>query len=573
MSVERKGPVKYQDYLRMLFAAGGAVIVAMFLLVVVVFLVSKQLLVVNVNRDCNEAVRGSFRSLYGAYEDGLRQLAASEEVAMALSGEATPAHRLLLDFSRGKELRCYYSLFNQDEELVLSSLYQPNREICQESIALHSAMDQLRQSPLSVVCGVSDRDYREGQETFYHFAAAVRREGQVVGYLVLEPRREDAGKLLESVPVDLVVIVDGLDNIVFSTLPSVGTYAEKYAAEKFHPDYTASDQILLWGRPYYITTGSGGFGYQIYTMTALSLQQSSFLYGTLMLGLVSVLLLLALIPISRTIIRRNKSALDNLLYAVDQCAAGNISYRIHAQTFDEFQILYDRFNAMMSQMQSLIQNNQELAERKRWMEVSHLEGQFNPHFVFNIMESLKYVIVIDPPTASRMVVAFAKLMRYGINYGRAEVALRTDLEYIETYLMLQKMRYGDRLEYHIDVEEDLLDCRVPKLIIQPLVENSIVHNAEHRQVMEVAVTGRRTPQGIRLEISDNGLGIPPGKLNELRTLLENKNASTSHIGLYNVHRTIQLLYGEEYGLEIQSIYNRGTVIIADLPYREGEEDV
>ena len=569
-----KGAVKYRDYLRMIFAAGGGVIVAMFLLLIGVFFLSSQLLVVGVNRDCNEAVRGEFRRLYGEYQDGIRRLAASEEVVSALEGaDPTPAHRLLLAFNEGRELRCWYSLFDREEEILLSSLYRDNRELCQESISLHIAMDQLDQSPLSVVCGVSDAGYRDGQESFCHLAAAVRREGEVLGYLVLELREEDAAALLADSPVDLVVIADGMDNIVFSTLPSVGTYSEKYAVEKFRPEYTGRDRVELWGRPYYLTAGSGGFGYRIYTMTSLALQDASFLYGALIFGLVSVLLLLALAPVSRRIIRRNQAALDNLLYAVDQCSAGNISYRIQARTFDEFQLLYDRFNAMMAQMQSLIEKNQELAERKRWMEVSHLEGQFNPHFVFNVMESLKYEIVIDPPAASRMVVAFAKLMRYGIHYGRTQVALRTDLEYIETYLMLQKMRYGDRLSYRTEVEEALLDCRIPKLLIQPLVENSIVHNAEHRQVMEVSVTGRRVGDRIRLVVEDNGTGIPPGKLSELRALLGNKNASTSHIGLYNVHRTIQLLYGEEYGLEIQSVYNRGTTITAELPYREEGEDV
>ena len=228
---------------------------------------------------------------------------------------------------------------------------------------------------------------------------------------------------------------------------------------------------------------------------------------------------------------------------------------------------------MMIQLQQLLQHNNELMERKRIMEVKQLEEQFNPHFVFNVMETLKYEIVIDPKQASVMVVSFANLMRYSINYGNAKVLLRTDIAYIKDYLMLQKMRYNQRLTYEIKMEDGLLDYEIPKLLIQPIVENCLSHGAENVDRINIVILGRKVNEVIELTIEDNGQGIEKDKLKEIQDMLQNENEMPEHIGLYNVHRAIKLLYGESYGLEISSRYGTGTKVTLKIPIKEGGSNV
>ena len=202
-----------------------------------------------------------------------------------------------------------------------------------------------------------------------------------------------------------------------------------------------------------------------------------------------------------------------------------------------------------------------------------MEGQFNPHFAFNVMEALRYEILINPAQAAQMVVAFANLMRYSINYGSTHVSLKTDIGYVQDYLLLQKMRYNQRLEYAIDIDQSILQCKVPKLLIQPIVENSIIHGLENAKNITVAITGRSFDNNLVLCVEDNGPGLAEGQLAKLQAVLDDENAMPKRIGLYNVHRVTQLLYGQEYGLTIESVYGKGMRVLLKIPVIVEDDNV
>ena len=268
--------------------------------------------------------------------------------------------------------------------------------------------------------------------------------------------------------------------------------------------------------------------------------------------------------LSPVVAKRSLHSFDSLIYAVSQMKEGNIDYRIESKTFDEFQIIYDEFNSMTSQIENLIKRNEEIAERKRLTEIKHLESQFNPHFLFNVLEMLKYEILFDPKRASDMVVSFANLMRYNIYYGSVEVPLKTDISYLEDYLKIQKMRFNSRLDYSIEVDDALLDNMVPKLILQPIVENSIKYGIENTNHLDIAIRIDKYENDIRVLIIDNGIGIEKHKLEGIINTFQNESAAPNSIGLYNVHRVIKLLYGDEYGVDIESDKN-GTKVKILIP--------
>jgi len=227
---------------------------------------------------------------------------------------------------------------------------------------------------------------------------------------------------------------------------------------------------------------------------------------------------------------------------------------------------------MVLQREDLQKRNSELIERKRKMEIRHLEEKINPHFLFNVLETLRYEVLIDADKASEMIMAFANIMRYNIYYGDTIVPLKTDIGYVKDYLMLQKMRYNRRLTYSVDIAEELMECRVPKLVIQPIVENALKHGMKNVETINIKITASIENENLKLTVQDNGSGIEPEILDELIKDLEREDVYKEHIGMYNSHRVIRLLYGPPYGLKIESTYGKGTLVNIILPINRGNDN-
>ena len=202
------------------------------------------------------------------------------------------------------------------------------------------------------------------------------------------------------------------------------------------------------------------------------------------------------------------------------------------------------------------------------MEIKHLESQFNPHFVFNVMETIRFQMEQDPKEASRMLRSFASLMRYSIHYGDTKVPLETDVEYVNDYLLLQKARYNNCLHYEFHIPEELLDCRVPKLLLQPVIENSIKHGYQAGKILHISIRAEASGENLRFTVEDDGRGMEPERLEAVRNCLnrEPEAVLAEHVGLYNIQKVVRLAYGPDYGLEIQCRLDAGTAVILRIPY-------
>ena len=234
----------------------------------------------------------------------------------------------------------------------------------------------------------------------------------------------------------------------------------------------------------------------------------------------------------------------------------------------ESQQLYDQFRRITLHLRELIRCNNELQDRRRQMEIKQLEEQFNPHFVFNVMEMVRYQIPEDPEAASEMLMSFANLMRYSINYGHTKVSLETDVEYVNDYLLLQKVRYNNCLRYEFQIPDQLLECQVPKLLLQPVIENSIKHGYQQGRILEIVVKVQRIGDDLRFEVRDNGKGIEADRLAAIREsfTMELNSVYVKHIGLYNIQKVVELMYGPNYGLTVESTPGEGTVVTLTMPY-------
>ena len=208
-------------------------------------------------------------------------------------------------------------------------------------------------------------------------------------------------------------------------------------------------------------------------------------------------------------------------------------------------------------------------EAKRRQDLLMLQSQINPHFLYNTLDSIIWMVELGrSPDAIRMTSTLAQFFRLGITRGPHEISLRHELEHVISYLSIQKMRYGDKLEYSVDVEPQVMETPVLKLLLQPLVENALYHGIKERDGPgRIMVAGSRVANGVEIRVSDDGVGMTQKKVAGLLVVPEGE--VRDHMGLRNVHERIRLHFGSRYGLAFESAPGQGTTVVISLPGRAG----
>lgn len=241
----------------------------------------------------------------------------------------------------------------------------------------------------------------------------------------------------------------------------------------------------------------------------------------------------------------------------------------------QFNYMVQNINILMQQVVDKTEQNNKLELAQREIKLKMMASQINPHFLFNALESIRMSAQIKgEKEIANVVRLLGKLMRKNLEIGREHAPLKEEIEIIKSYLHIQKFRYEDRLEFDLDVEPQLLNMLMPPLIIQPLVENAVVHGMENKQdgvTVNLKITSDQDQ--VRVSVSDNGYGMTPERLEEVIQLTTDPEEPTrSRIGLRNVHQRLILCYGENAGLEISSDYGKGTEIVFYIPLNENKNN-
>ncbi|SFW29962.1 cache domain-containing sensor histidine kinase [Selenomonas ruminantium] len=203
-------------------------------------------------------------------------------------------------------------------------------------------------------------------------------------------------------------------------------------------------------------------------------------------------------------------------------------------------------------------------------ELRELESQFNPHFLFNTLENIKFMVRLDPGAATEMIMALSALLRYSIAEDGRQVALQEDIKYLASYMKIQKYRFGSRLDFTMEIDKRAETVPVPKLLFQPLLENAIKYGEDEEGNLRINFCIEWQESQLNVRVKDAGGGIAPAKLAELQALLQSSTNNSSHKGLFNVQRRLQLLYGEACGLKIDCPATGGTEIHLCLPLLKKE---
>jgi two-component system sensor histidine kinase YesM len=247
---------------------------------------------------------------------------------------------------------------------------------------------------------------------------------------------------------------------------------------------------------------------------------------------------------------------------------GNLSVRVEIDRTDEIGVLGNGFNKMLDQVQDLIDKEYKANLREREAQLNSLTAIINPHFIYNTLEVIKMKAYLNNDNqVVDMLTALAKLFRIMTHTSSRYTTLREELGHCTTYLQVMDYREDPQLSVSISIPEELLDCYTLKFILQPIVENCIIHGFENRSEGTIDISAKQEDKTILLFIADDGDGVPQGRLNELNTLFDNKSSvSERPLALRNIHDRIQLAFGEPYGLRIENNEKGGATVIVLIPY-------
>ena len=256
-------------------------------------------------------------------------------------------------------------------------------------------------------------------------------------------------------------------------------------------------------------------------------------------------------------------------------AKGDFTTRTTCENHDELSILSDSFNDMTSKLEQQVKSIRLEQENLRYMESKLLQAQINPHFLYNTLDTIIWLIEGDKnEEAINIVVALSEFFRIVVSKGKDLITIREEEMHIKSYLQIQQLRYKDILDYEINIPEALYGYQILKLTLQPLIENSLYHGIKMLRARgKITVTGEIMDELIYLHVIDNGIGMDEEKLKALRKEVESPGSEQSTgFGLANVNKRIKLNYGNEYGLDIQSKKAEGTEVIIKIPARLVENE-
>ena len=267
-------------------------------------------------------------------------------------------------------------------------------------------------------------------------------------------------------------------------------------------------------------------------------------------------------------IKRIFRPLESLILNMDNNIENNLNHTFDYFSNDEMGILAKSYNSMKSRINNLINTNYKNQIEQKDLELTQLQHQINPHFIYNTLESIHMMAEINSDLeTSIMAEYFGSIIRYSMNRKVNTVLLKDELDIIHNYIYLQKVRFDQLFTIENLINDNVLNCVIEKMIIQPLIENSIYHGlSECSSNGKIIIQGERLNNNLVLIVSDNGKGIDDTKLKDLNDYINDKNNLFKGIALRNINRRLKLNYGDEYGLEIFSVYGNGTSMTITLPY-------
>lgn len=283
-----------------------------------------------------------------------------------------------------------------------------------------------------------------------------------------------------------------------------------------------------------------------------------------------IIAILFSLRISNDISRRIKK----LAKAMKRIEEGNLDVSIKSEkAADEISLLYAGFNSMQEEIRNLIAKNKVTDQRKRLAELKALQHQINPHFLYNTLDSINWLAAsrYKAKDISMMVTSLASLFRLSLNKSNDITTVQNEIEHVKSYVNIQKIRFDSTFDVRYEVDPSLYDIKITKLILQPLVENAIIHGFKDIDYMgEIVIRIFKRDETLYFEVSDNGVGCDVDKMNGKLSGYSAAETNLDGYGIINVDEKIKLCYGNKYGVVFCNNEAEGTTVRITLPANSNE---
>lgn len=255
---------------------------------------------------------------------------------------------------------------------------------------------------------------------------------------------------------------------------------------------------------------------------------------------------------------------SKVMYAARKLGDGEFDYVLEDMGKDEIGQIGDAFNVLNVRIQRLIRENYEKKIKLQSEELNLMQEQINPHFLYNALSVISAMALRERGMQTvKSVKYLADFYRISLNKGKQILSIQEEVELLKNYMKIQKLRFGSSIQVEYDIKKELLTLKTIKLLLQPLVENSIHHGRKSdEEVLMIRVRVQLDGERVCFSVEDNGVGIKQDKLEKLRSQLEKFEEG---YGLKNVHNRVRLTYGEEYGVKIESVFGKGTRVLVYIP--------
>ncbi|MDI4646671.1 cache domain-containing sensor histidine kinase [Cohnella hashimotonis] len=407
------------------------------------------------------------------------------------------------------------------------------------------------------------------------------RNAAPYGVILIDLSMDSLSSLVDKVNLGAetgVLFLDDAGRSIYTTHPAY----EQEALRKIDRDKLAGSAegkltLTLAGAKYLVSYRTSEItGWKLLTFTPFSVIEKGadrLLVFTLTLGIVA-LLFTALLTygFSRLLFK----PILKLQRGMGKVKLGQFDFRLPHGANDELGQLVGSFNTMVSTIKSLITEKYEERLARQEAEYRFLQAQINPHFIYNTLQIISSMAVVHKvPPINTAAKSLARMMRYSISERPGPVTVKDELNAVTGYLDIQKLRFGDLLDYETDIDDSMRAAPMMKLVLQPIVENAVCHGIEPtgRRGL-IRISGSRSGGRLRIEVRDDGAGMPPERVADLTRKLDAPDAGSdaesadrlhTNVGLRNIHRRIKLIYGESYGISIDSERGAWTKVTVEWP--------
>ncbi|GAB6254643.1 sensor histidine kinase [Peribacillus frigoritolerans] len=491
-----------------------------------------------------------------SYKEDMRILQANPSLPTVFQSDDlhTQVYTELYQIVTNHRLKSKFYIVNVDGDILLTNSYKNNAIQIYHKKYL-SSLNLKQKEDITIY---KEKDNEQLDYAFLKLTTPIYQGNEVKGFIIFDLQSTYLKRFFEESNYTDILITDPFGYQLFTSKKSLILNNGKMRA------FTKKEYSV-------VSTDIVNDELKVHTIRYMGLFNKLYIIGFLGLLVISALLIMITRLFANHAAKRKTKSIDTILSTISDVNEGTYKGYKELEENDELEYINYYLNEMIQYRDSLLSENKEILIRKTEAEIKELQMQFNPHFLFNTLENIKFMIRLNPSSAEKLLLMLSSILRYSINNTEQDSPLKHDLLYIKDYLEIQKYRFEERLDYSIDLPVELEDCLIPKLITQPLVENAIKYGIDEVSKLTINIKVSRTKKSLLFIIADTGIGFSEERLQEIRSLLKTSNNHSNHIGIYNVHRRIQLKYGNSYGVRIFSLQENGSLLLIKLPIREETE--